>query len=262
MNVVVCIKQVPSSPKIEIDAKAGTLLRVEGERIINPFDMYALEEGIRLKERYGGNVTAVTMGPPEAEAVLREALALGIDDAILLSDPAFEDSDQLATSCILARAIGKLGQPDLIICGRQTTDGDSGQVPPQLAEWLQLPFVSYVSKIEDVAAERMTVQRLVDEGHQVVEMTLPGVINVVKEINVPRLPSLRGLMQSKKAQVPTWTAKDLNLDVSRVGPQGSPTRVAQVLFPSRRETQGELLQGSPDSQVDQLLERLRQAKTI
>jgi len=256
MNVVVCIKQVPETPRIEIDPQTGALIKAEGKMIINPFDMYALEEGIRLKERYEGKVTAITMGAPEAEEALREAIALGVDEAILLSDPVFDGSDTLATSYILAKALQKLGQPDIVICGRQTMDGDTGQVAPQIAEWLGIPFVSYVSKIEEIKEGRMTVQRMIDEGHQVIEMPLPGVINVVKEINVPRLPSLRGLMQSKKVQIATWTAQDLDVDMSKVGMAGSPTHVTMVFFPERVK-QGGLLQGSPESQVEQLVEKLQ-----
>jgi electron transfer flavoprotein beta subunit len=261
MKVVVCIKQVPEAPTFEIDPQTNTLIRATGKLIINPFDMYALEEGIRLKERYGGQATAITMGPPEAQEALREAIALGIDNAILLSDPIFDGCDTLATSHVLAKAINKLGQADIIICGRQTTDGDTGQVAPQLAEWLGMPFASYVSKIEEASEERMRLQRMVDSGHQVVEIPLPAVITVVKEINLPRLPSLRGLMQSKKAQVPTWSAQDLAVDASKVGLAGSATKVKMVFFPQRAGG-GELLQGSPESLVEQLVEKLREAKVI
>ncbi|MBM4461901.1 MAG: electron transfer flavoprotein subunit beta/FixA family protein [Chloroflexi bacterium] len=261
MNVVVCIKQVPEAPTFEIDPQTNTLIRARGKMIVNPFDMYALEEGVRLKERYGGQTTAITMGPPEAHEALREAIALGIDSAILFTDPSFEGCDTLATSYVLAKAINKLGQPDLIICGRQTTDGDTGQVAPQLAEGLGLPFASYVTKIEEVTEKHMKLQRMADSGHQVIEMALPAVISVVKEINAPRLPSLRGLMQAKKAQIPNWSAQDLAVEASKVGSAGSATRVKMVFFPQRAGG-SELLQGSPESQVDQLLERLRGAKVI
>jgi electron transfer flavoprotein beta subunit len=261
MKVVVCIKQVPETPTLEIDPQTNTLIRARGKMIINPFDMYALEEGIRLKEQYGGQATAISMGPPEAQEALREAIAFGIDNAIILSDPILDGCDTLATSYVLAKAINKLGQPDIIICGRQTTDGDTGQVAPQLAEWLGLPFASYVSKIEEVREGRMRLQRMVDSGHQVIEMPLPAVISVVKEINLPRLPSLRGLMQSKKAPIPTWSARDLAVEANKVGLAGSATKVKMVFFP-QREGGSELLQGNPESQVDQLLEKLREAKVI
>jgi len=261
MNVVVCIKQVPGTTEVKIDPQTNTLIREGMESIVNPFDMYALEEGIRLKERHQGKVAALSMGPPQAEEALKEALALGVDEAFLLSDPAFEGSDTLATSYILAKAIAKLGQADIIICGRQTMDGDTGQVAPQLAEQLGLPFISYVSQIEEVREGYMRVQRMVEEGHQVVEMPLPGVISVVKEINVPRLPSLRGLMKSKQAQIPVWTAQELGVDMNKVGLSGSLTQMVKLSY-SQRTRWGEILQGSPESQVDQLVERLREVKII
>ena len=261
MNVAVCIKYVAETPKVEIDPQTSALIRAEGKMIINPFDMYALEEGVQLKERYGAKVTAISMGRPEAVEALREAIALGVDEAVLLSDPLFDDSDTLATAHVLAMAIEKLDQSAVIICGRQAIDGDTGQVAPELAERLGLPFASCVSKIEEIHDNHMRLQRMVDEGHQVVEVSLPLVISVVKEINVPRLPSLRGLMQSKKADIPTWTAKELGIDANQTGLAGSPTRIGKVFFPEKAE-QGELLEGTPDSQVDQLLDKLRDAKVI
>ncbi len=261
MNVVVCIKQVPGTTEVKIDLQTNTLVREGMETIVNPFDMYALEEGIRLKEQHQGKVAAISMGPPQAEEALREAVALGVDEAFLLSDPAFEGSDTWATSYILAKAITKLAEFDLIICGRQTMDSDTGQVAPQLAESLGLPFVSYVSQIEEIKEGYMRVQQMVEEGHQVVEMPLPGVISVVKEINVPRLPSLRGLMKSKQAQIPVWTAQELGVDMNKVGVSGSPTQVIKLFHP-QRASGGELFQGNPESQVEQLMERLRETKII
>ena len=261
MNVIVCIKQVPGTTEIKIDPQTNTLIREGINNVINPLDMYALEEGIRLKEQHEGKVTAISMGPSQAKETLKEAIALGIDEAFLLSDPAFDSSDTLATSYILAKAIGKLGEFDIIICGRQTTDGDTGQVGPQLAEHLGLPFAAYVSKIEEIREGYVRVQQMVEEGHQIIEMPLPAVITVVKEINVPRLPSLRGLMKSKKADIPTWTAQDLTIDMSKVGSAGSPTKMIKLFFP-QRASGGELLQGGPESQVDQLVEKLRETKII
>ena len=256
MKVVVCIKQVPETTRVRIDPQTNTVIW-EGEGIVNPFDMYALEEGIRIKEQYGGQVTAISMGLPQAEATLREAIALGADEVILLSDPAFEGSDTLATSYILSKAITKLGEFDVIICGRQAMDGDTGQVGPQLAEQLGVPFVSYVSKIEEIREGCMQMQRMVEEGHQVIEMPLPGAITVVKEINVPRLPPLRGLMLSKKAEIPVWDAQELGVDVDKVGLSGSPTQVTRFSTLQRRASSSELLQGSPESQVEQLVEKLQ-----
>jgi electron transfer flavoprotein beta subunit len=256
MNVVVCIKQVPGTTEVEIDPQTNTLIREGVKSIINPFDTYALEEGVRIKERYGGKVIALSMGPPQAEEALREAISLGADEAILLSDRNFAGSDTLATSYTLAKAIERIGQYDLIICGRQTMDGDTGQVGPELAERLGIAFVAYVSRIEEVSQGNMQVQRMIEEGYEVIEMPLPGVITVVKEINVPRLPSLRGMVKAKSAKIPIWTAQELGIDMDRVGLTGSPTRVVRIFSPQRAR-RGEILQGSLESQVDQLVEKLK-----
>lgn len=258
MNIIVCLKQVPGTTEVKIDPETNTLRREGIKNVVNPFDTYALEEGVRLKERYGGKVTALSMGPPQAEEMLREAISLGADEAVLVSDRAFAGSDTLATSYTLSRAVGRLADFDLVICGRQTIDGDTGQVGPELAEMLGLPFVAYVSKVEEVADGRMTVRRMVEEGHEVIEVPLPGVISVVKEINVPRLPSLRGLSRAKRANIPVWTSAELDVDEGMVGLTGSPTRVVKVFFPQRAQ-QGEMIEGDPESQVDALIERLRQS---
>jgi len=261
MNVIVCIKQVPAKIKIEIDPKTGSLISGGVERAINPPDLYALEEGIRIKEKTGGKVVVLTMGPAQAVETLKEAIGIGADEAVLLSDPAFEGSDTWATSYILSKAVRKIGQFDLVLCGKQSIDGETGQVGPQLAEALGLPFVSMVNKIEELGQGCIKVMRMSEEGHQLIEMTLPGVINVVKEINVPRLPSLRGMMAAKKAKIPVWNAKELGVDPASVGASGSPTRVAKVFFP-QRAGRSEMLQGTPESQVDQLVEKLRQTRAI
>jgi len=261
MNIVVCLKQVPGTTSVKIDPQTNTLVREGVESIVNPFDTYALEEGVRIKERYGGKVTAVSMGPPQAEEVLREAIASGADDAVLLSDSAFAGADTLATAYTLARGIEKIGQYDLVICGRQTFDGDTGQVGPELAEMLGIPFVAYVSKTEEIAGGSIRVRRMVEGGYEVIEMPLPAVVTVVKEINVPRLPSLRGLSRARSAVIPVWAAGELGVDVDRVGLAGSATRVVKVFFP-RRVHSGEILQGDVESQVDSLVNRLREANLI
>ncbi len=261
MNIVVCLKQVPGTTKVEIDPQTNTLIRSGIENVINPFDAYALEEGVRLKERYGGKVTAISMGPPQAEEMLREAIAVGADEAILLSDSAFAGADTLATSYTLARAIDKLEQCVLIICGRQTIDGDTGQVAPELSEMLEIPFVAYVSKIEEISNEGMRVKRMVEDGHEVIEAPLPAVVSVVKEINVPRLPSLRGLSKAKSVVIPVWTAQELGADKSMIGLSGSATRVIKVFFP-QRTCQTEILQGELESQVECLIGKLKDAGLI
>ncbi len=261
MNIVVCLKQVPGTTKVKIDPQTNTLVRQGIKNITNPFDTYALEEGARLKERYGGKVIAISMGPPQAEEALREAISLGADEAILLSDQAFAGADTWATAYTLARAIEKIKECDLVICGRQTIDGDTGQVAPELSEMLGIPFVAYVSKIEEVTNGYMRLQRMVEDGHEVIETPLPAVISVVKEINVPRLPSLRGLAKAKSAAIPVWGASQLGVDKATVGLSGSFTSVTKIFFP-QRTPQGEILQGDLESQVDSLIEKLRETKLI
>jgi len=261
MNIVVCLKQVPGTTKVKIDPQTNTLVREGIENITNPFDTYALEEGVRIKERCGGKVTALSMGPPQAEEMLREAISTGADEAILISDSAFAGSDTWATAYTLAKAINKLEKCDLAICGRQTIDGDTGQVGPELAEILDLPFVAYVSQIEEISDGHIRIRRMIEEGYEVIETSLPAVITVVKEINVPRLPSLRGLARAKSAVIPVWGAAELGVDKSAVGLSGSATRVVKIFFPQRVH-RSEMLQGDLESQVNTLVNKLREVKII
>jgi len=258
VNIVVCLKQVPGTTDVKIDPQTNTLIRQGIKNVINPFDTYALEEGVRLKERFGGKVTVLSMGPPQAEEALREALSLGADEAILLSDKAFAGADTWATAYTLSAAIKKLGQIDIIICGRQTMDGDTGQVGPELSEMLQIPFVAYVSKIEDIASGQTRLQRLIEEGHEIIESPVPAVISVTKEINVPRLPSLRGIIRAKTAVIPVWTVKELGVDPNMVGLAGSATKVIKIFFP-QRVCKAEVFNGDPASQVERLVTKLREA---
>lgn len=261
MNFIVCLKQVPGTTKVAIDPQTNTLIRQGIENIINPFDTYALEEGVRLRERCGGKVTALSMGPPQAEEMLREAISVGADEAILLSDGAFAGADTWATAYTLSRAIGHFESYDLVICGRQTIDGDTGQVAPEVSEVLGVPFIAYVSQIEEINSSGMRVKRMVDEGYEVIEAPLPAVISVVKEINVPRLPSLRGLAKAKSATIPVWTAEELGVDKNKVGLAGSFTKVIKVFFP-QRVCQAEMLSGDLESQVESLVNKLKGAKII
>jgi electron transfer flavoprotein beta subunit len=255
MNIIVCIKQVPGTTEIKIDPKTNTLVREGVKAIVNPFDTYALEEGVRLKERYGGKVTVITMGPPQAEEALRETISLGADEAVLLSDRAFAGSDTWATSYVLSKAVAKIENYDIIICGRQTLDGDTGQVGPELSEMLKIPFVSYMSKVEEIKDKYIRVQRMIEEGHEVIETTLPAVITVVKEINVPRLPSLRGSMKAKTAKIPVWTAADIGAEPDKAGIPGSPTRVVKIFYPKRTH-KSEIFHGTVEEQIEKLIEKL------
>ena len=258
MNIVVCMKQVPGTTGVQINPQTNTLVREGIKGIINPFDTFALEEGVRLKERCGGTVKVVSMGPPQAEEMLREALSLGADEAILLSDAAFAGADTWATAFTLATAIKKLGQYDIVICGRQTMDGDTGQVGPELSEMLGIPFVGYVCQIQDISERHARLRRMVDEGYEIYETPLPAVITVTKEINVPRLPSLRGISRAKKTSIPVWTINELGVDKGMVGLSGSFTRVVRVFTP-QRTSRGEIFQGEMDDQVERLIEKLKAA---
>jgi len=199
------------------------------------------------------------MGPSQAEDVLREAIGTGADEAILLSDSVFAGADTLATAYTLGKAIERIREYDLVICGRQTVDGDTGQVGPEIAEVLGIPFVAYVSKIEEIGDGFMRLQRMVEGGYEVIETPLPSVITVLKEINIPRLPSLRGLAKSKSAVIPVWTAQELGVDENKVGLSGSATKVIKIFFPQRVH-HGEILQGDLESQVDSLINKLRDEK--
>jgi len=257
LNIIVCIKQVPATTEVMIDPKTGTLIREGVESTVNPFDMYAIEEGIRLKERYGGTVTAISMGPPQAETSLREALAMGCDRAILLTDRAFAGADTLATAYTLACGIRKIAKYDLIICGLKTTDGDTGQVGPGLAEELGIPHISYVRKIIDVKESSISLERSLDDIYEDIEAPLPCLITVTKEINEPRLPSFRLKLKARKAPITVWDAEQLAGDPKRFGLEGSPTRVIKVFHPPPRAG-GEIITGDPQTQVDRLIQRLKE----
>ncbi len=256
MNVVVCLKQVPETTSVKVNPETNTLIREGITNVVNPFDSYALEEGVRLVERFGGKVTAVSMGPPQAETILRDAIAGGADAAILVSDRAFAGADTLATARALAATVTKLAPVDLVITGRQTVDGDTGQVGPEMAEMLGAAFVGYVSAVEDLTGEgRLRLRRMLEDGYEVRETPLPAVISVVKEVNTPRLPSLRGQLKAKKAELPVWAISELEIDASQVGLDGSATKVVKVFFP-QRESHAEMLEGNPETQAAALLSHL------
>ena len=195
MHIVVCIKSVPDTTEVRFNPETHTLMRDQAESIVNPFDMYAIEEALRLQETHGGTVTVVTMGPPKAEKELREAVAMGCDAAVLLSAAEYAGSDTWATAYVLAAAIRKLAPVDLVICGRQAADGDTGQVGPGIAQQLGIPQLTYVFKIRrfDPEGGEVEVERLVEEGREVVAAGLPALLTVVKDINQPRYPSFRGI---------------------------------------------------------------------
>jgi electron transfer flavoprotein beta subunit len=259
MNILVFIKQVPYAKEVRLDPKTHTLIRDGVESIINPYDMYAIEEGLRLKEAHGGKVTVMTMGPPQAEEALRDALSYGVDDAVLLSDRAFAGADTLATSYTLAMGAKNLRDFDLILCGKQAVDGDTGQVGPGMAVRLDIPYVTYVRKIRSVDDGTMRVERIMDDGYEIIDVPLPALLTVVKEINVPRVPSLKNKMRAKKQSIAVWGAADIGAITARLGLTGSATQVTDVFRPERKSNL-EWLEGSVDEQVDALVDRLQKLK--
>ena len=256
MNIIVCIKQVPDAKDVRLDPKTNTLSREDVQSIMNPYDQHAVEEAVRIKESLGGEVTVVTMGPPQAEAVLRQAISCGADHGVLVSDRAFAGADTWATSYTLARAIAKIGAFDLVLCGKQAIDGDTAQVGPGLAMRLAIPFVTCVQKVRQADPTGMVVERMMDDGYDVIKVEYPALLTVVKDVNEPRVPSLKGTMKAKKAAIKTLNATDINADPASIGLPGSPTKVVKV-FPPEPRGERSLLTGTIDEQVVQLVDKLR-----
>jgi electron transfer flavoprotein beta subunit len=261
MNIVVLIKQVPDTTDVKIDPKTGTLIREGVPSIINPDDKHAIEEALRLKEEYGGKVTVISMGPPQAMDALRESKAMGVDDNILLSDRAFAGADTWATSYTLAAAIKKVGDYDIIICGRQAIDGDTAQVGPQVAECLDLPQITYVRKIE-LDGKTMRAERTLEDGFERIETTLPALITVIKDLNEPRYPSVRGIVEAcREAVYPIWTAKDIDAEPSKIGLDGSPTQVKRSFAPEPHGA-GLILEGTTEQMAKDLVAKLKDDNVV
>ncbi len=262
MDIVVCIKQVPDTTEVKIDPKTNTLVRQGVPSIVNPFDKNAIEAGLRLKEKYGGRVTVVSMGPPQANDALKECLAMGADAAVLVSDRAFGGADTLATSYTLAAAIRTLGHFDVILCGKQAIDGDTAQVGPEMAEHLGVAQLTYVAKIE-IQGDTVEAYREHEEGYEVVEAKLPVLMSVVKSINVPRYPTVKGIMKAvHQDKIRVLSAKDMDVDMERLGLKGSATQVRQIFTPPQRG-QGILIrQDSARKSVDELMAKLTDAKIV
>ena len=262
LRIVVCIKQVPDTTQVRIDPETNTLVREGVPAIINPFDLHAIEAGVQLKERYGGTCTMVCMGPPQAVEALQKALSFGADGGVLLSDRALVGSDTLATSAALAGAIRKLDEQQkvvLVLCGKQTIDGDTAQVGPGIATRLGFSQLSYVGRIESVDLDKRTVRarRILEGAEEVVEAPLPALLTVLKEIGEPRYAALPALIQGLRTTIPVWGVANMDLSPEEVGLAGSPTQVRRIFAPPQRE-RGEMLtgDGNPDRVATQLIERL------
>jgi len=260
LNIIVCIKQVPDTAEIKIDPGTNTLMREGVPSIINPFDLHALEAGLEMRDKLGGKVTVITMGPPQAESSLREAVSMGADDAVLLTDRVFAGADTWATSYTLAKAIEKLGA-DIIFCGKQAIDGDTAQVGPETAEFLNIPHIAYVKKIESLEDNHIRVQRLMDEGYDVVESSIPVLLTVVKELNKPRMPSLKGKLAAKKAEIKKMGMTEIGAGEENLGLKGSPTQVKNIFAP-KTASERKMLEGTPEEQVNALVNELKRILNV
>ncbi len=255
MKIIVCVKQVPDAKDVRLDPVTNTLAREGVQSIMNPYDQHALEEAVRLKEQLGGEVTVLSMGPPQAVEVLRQAISCGADHGVLVSDRAFAGADTWATSYTLAKAVQQIGEFDLILCGKQAIDGDTAQVGPGLAIQLKVPFVTCVQKVREASDSEMVLERMMDDGYDVVAVPTPALLTVVKDLNEPRVPSLKGKMRAKKAEFKVLSAADIGADTACIGLQGSPTQVVDV-FPPPPRGERAILTGSVEEQIEQLVEKL------
>ena len=262
MNIVVCVKQVPDTAEVKIDPVTNTLVRTGVPNIMNPFDRQALEAALILKDANGATVTVISMGPPQADEILKEAIAMGADDAALISDRALAGSDTLATSFALAAAVKKVGAVDLVLCGKQAIDGDTAQVGPEMAEHLDIPQVTGALKIVADGA-KLLVDRDNESSSQTIAVEMPALVTVTRAEKEPRFASIKGKMKAKKFVVPVWSAADLALDEKTIGLNGSPTKVAKIFTPPVHTIENEIInEEDPQKAVDLLFEKLVQAKII
>ena len=262
MKIIVCMKQVPAGTNVEIDPETGAMKRMSGETRTNPYDLFALETALLLKEKMGGTVTVLTMGPAQAEEMMRDAYTMGADEAVILSDRKFAGADVLATSYALKQGIEVIGGADLILCGRQTTDGDTAQVGPAIAEHMGSPHAAWVSEIVNVREDAICVKQDLASVTQVSELPFPCLITVDKDICVPRLPSYRLMRETEERPVRILSFKDMpDQDLSRYGLIGSPTAVERMFAPP--ETQKQVyLEGNADEKTEQLFSVLTEEKII
>ena len=262
MKILVCMKQVPAGTKVEIDPETGTMKRMSGDTRTNPYDLFALETALHLREQTGGTVTVLTMGPSQAEEMMKDAYAMGADDAVILSDRKFAGADVLATSYALSQAIQVLGGADLILCGRQTTDGDTAQVGPAIAEHMHIPHAAWVSEVVEADETSVTVRQELGSVLQVSRLPYPCLLTVDKDMCVPRLPSYRMKKKTEGRPVRFMSFEDMpDQDLSRYGLVGSPTSVERMFAPDETETKI-YLEGTPEEKTEKLYQVLSGKKLI
>ena len=257
MKIIVCMKQVPAAATASIDPLTKTIVRTGHNAVTNPFDLYALQTAIDIRDGVGGNLTAITMGIPAAQKVLRDAISRGADNGAILSDRAFAGADTLATSYALSLGIEKLGGADLVVCGKMAVDGDTAQIGPELAQHLGIAHVSDVCEIIEMAEDHLVVRRVWDDVEQELKLPLPALITVAKGQELPTLPTIPGMLKGRDAEIPTFTAEDLNADVTRCGLKGSPTQVVKTFTPPVRGEAQEIA-GSEKEQAEQLVQIFRE----
>lgn len=265
MHILACVKQTPKSDNVKIDPATGCLIRSGVESAMNPFDEYALEEAVCLKEQLGGTVSVITMGPPAAENVLRDSIARGADKVYQLGDTAFAGSDTWATSYALSKGAEKVNAEnkiDLIICGKQTNDSDTGHIGPQISAWLGWPNAAFVRRVVKAGDKSITVERLTEDGTEVLELPYPCVISVVKEISNPRVRSVKGRMAAKRAEVTKWTADDIGADKGKLGVKNCPTRVVKSFAPKRDANAVGVEGANGKEKAAKLVELLKENKYI
>jgi len=261
VRIIVCVKQAIDVSQIKVDTATRRLITIDAPKKISDFDKNALEEAIRLKEKFGGEIVTVTVGPEDAKTTIREALAMGADKAYVISDPVFEGSDTLAISYILAEAVKKLGSFDLIMCGEASVDSFSAQVGPRLAERLNIPIITYVKKLT-LEDDTVTVERNLEDSYETIKAKTPLLLTVTKELNEPRIPSLMAIMKASKKEVVVWKATDLNISKEKVGELGSAIRVVSVLAPKVERKKIVIKGETPTETAEKLAKALIQEGVI
>ena len=260
MNIIVCIKQVPDTTEVKIDPKTGTLIREGVPSIMNPDDKGGLELALRMKDEFGAKVTVITMGLPQAEAILRESLAMGADRAILLTDRRLGGADTLATSYALSGALRELGY-DLVITGRQAIDGDTAQVGPELAEHLDIPQVTYLEDCKFDGNKTLTIKKQLEDGYQMVQVEMPGLVSVLASSYKPRYMSVSGIVECFDKEIETWTVDNIKVEEEKLGKKGSPTNVKKS-FAKAVKGQGEVFEVEAEEAVELIISKLKEKHII
>lgn len=262
MEILVCIKQVPGTSKVEVDEKTGVLKRDGIDSKMNPYDLYALETALKIKEEVGGKVTVISMGPPQAKSVIKEAYMMGADEGVLLSDRKFAGADVLATSYTISQGIKKAGNFDLILCGKQTTDGDTAQVGPEMAEYLNIPHVANVRKLIEVKEKSVVIEMDMPNTLEIADVKFPCLLTVEKDIFEPRLPSYKKKIETKDREIRVYGLNDFeDKNENMYGLNGSPTQVERI-FPPAVNSDKEMWNGSNEDLANKVFGKLKEMKFL